>query len=170
MSVYVLIAAVIIEVIAQIVTVSAVVTLAVQANQIADKEPGIAAGLRAAAAFAGLSIGFALVVMISGFVAIAARKCKKKPILFIIFAILLAISYIISLVITYVYKNQYEAVGNADITRNLNAAFYLIIVGIILHIVAFILFYIVIGKRAKNLSKACKNIDKQTGQGINVKS
>lgn len=159
MSFYAIIAAAAIEIVAQVLNVIAVVITAVKGNQ--SEDPGEKAGLRAAAGFSGLGLGFIILSMVLIFVALATRGCKRRRIGLIISIVLASICLIISLVLMWVYMQRREQRGDEAGARDLRSAFWLVIVSLILHIVAFVIFWVVIGKKFAKIGKTCRKVRKQ---------
>jgi hypothetical protein len=159
MSFYVVIGALIVEVVAQILTAISTVILAVKGNQAKDNtEKG---SLRTAAGFAGISILFVFIMMIAAFKALAIRGCKKKPIVFFIFLILSVISLTIALVIAFVYGNKFQAAGRTQDAQNVRGAAINILVALLLHAIAFVILWIIIGRKLGKIGKVCRKVNKQ---------
>ncbi len=157
MSQYVLIAGVALELVGLIMVGVATAITYVKGNQAADQ--GTKSALHAAGIFLGISMIFALVALVTGFILLSTKGCSKRNrIIFLIFFILFAISYIISLVIIYVYWKRAQAAGSTSNARDLSSAFVLPIVAVILYIIGFILVYAVIGKKLRTLGKVCKKV------------
>jgi hypothetical protein len=161
MSQYVLIAGAIILGLGVTATGVATIISAVKGNQASD--PTKKGALRAAAGFLGISILFALIILVLLFRLLALKGCggRGAKIALLIFIILFAISYTIALVILKVYINKLAAANDTAGVRDLNAAFYLPIVAIPLYIVGFILFYVVLGRRLRSARQMCSRFSSQ---------
>lgn len=155
MSFYVALAGVIISVVATIAMgISTAIVLA-KSRQATD--PSDKAVLRAAGTLVGLSILFLVVMLVSAFHGLAVRGCtKRKRWILIISAILSGVSIATALIIIFVIASKYQKAGRTGDAQNLRGAAGTLIVALVLHIIAFILLWLVIGRRLAAIGRACR--------------
>jgi cellulose synthase/poly-beta-1,6-N-acetylglucosamine synthase-like glycosyltransferase len=159
MSQYVLIAGAVFEIIGGILVGSATAVTYIRGSQSTD--PNQKNSLHVAGIFLGISLIFSLVSLVTGFILLSTKGCSKRnKIIFIIAFSLFLISYIIALVILYVFKTRLQSAGNTDEASALNSAFILPIIAFFMYVVGFILFYVVLGKKLRGIAKACKAVKK----------
>lgn len=158
-----LIVALVIEIVANVNNwVSAAILLA-KSNQATDS--GEKGALKAAFWFCLLEIPFILLVMLFGVRALALRGCRKRPKLILIFAVVMMfISLIIALTITFIYARRKGQAGDSDSYRDLTSAGRLLIASLILHLIAFIIFYAIIGKKIGRVGKVCRKVRQGAGR------
>lgn len=155
MSFYVLIGAAIVEVIAIVATGIATGIVLTKAKQATDNVDKVT--LRLAGTLLGLSILFVAVTMISVFGALAVRGCRKRKRWVLITAgILSGVSLLTALIIIFVTANKYQKANKTGDAQNLRGAGGTVLVALGLHLLAFILFWIIIGRRLARIGKACR--------------
>lgn len=152
-----LIVAVVIEIVGSVNNwVSAAILLA-KSNQ--AKDDGEKRALKAAFWFCLLEIPFILLVMLFGVRALALRGCRKRPRFIVVFSVtMMFISLIIALTITFIYARRKGQAGDSDGYRDLTSAGRLLIASLILHLIAFIIFYAIIGKKIGQVGKVCRKV------------
>jgi Na+-transporting methylmalonyl-CoA/oxaloacetate decarboxylase gamma subunit len=159
MSQYVLIAGAVSEIIGLILVASATANTYIKGSQATDTSQK--SSLHASGIFLGISMIFAIISLVSGFITLGTKGCSRKAKwIFIIFFTLFVISYIIALVILYVFKTRLQSEGMTDEASSLNSSFILAIVGVGFYLLGFILFYVVIGKKLRSVGKICKKAKK----------
>jgi uncharacterized membrane protein YhdT len=157
MSFYIGLAAIIIEAVALVATSIAVVIVLAKSRQSTDASDK--ASLRAAGIMLGLSILFVVIFLISAFAGLATRGCtKRKRWILLISGILSGLSLMISLIIIYVIASKYQKAGKTGDAQNLRGSAGTVIVSLVLHVVAFILLWLVIGRRLAQIGKQCRRI------------
>ena len=155
MSFYVIIGSLIVEAVALIsmgIAVAIVLTKGRQATENVDK-----ISLRVAGTLLGLSILFVFIMMVGVFRALAVRGCRKRPRWILITAgILSGVSLITALLIVFLTANKYQKAGKTGDAQNLRGAGGTVLVALGLHILAFILLWVVVGRRLAKIGKACR--------------
>lgn len=157
MSFYVIIIGAVVEVIAIVATGIAVGIVMIKSKQATDNTDKVT--LRIAATLIGLSILFNFIMFISAFVAFSTRGCtKRKRWILIISASLSALSLLVGLIIIFVTANKYKTAGKSADAQNLRGAGGTVLVALVLHVIAFILLWLVIGRRLAQIGKQCRRI------------
>jgi hypothetical protein len=155
MSFYVALAGIIISVVATVAMGIATAIVLAKSRQATD--PSDKASLRAAGTLLGLSILFVVVMLISAFTGLATRGCtKRKRWVLIISAILSGVSIATALIIIFVLASKYQKAGKPADAQNLRGAAGTLLVALVLHAVAFILLWLVIGRRLAAIGRACR--------------
>lgn len=155
MSFYVVIGSLIVEIVAVIATGIAVGIVMIKSRQATD--PSDKAVLRAAGILAGLSILFIFLMMVSAFVAFSTKGCTRRRRWFLLItAILSGVSLATSLIIIFVIADKYQKAGKTADAQNLRGSAGTIITALVLHLIAFILLWLVIGRRLAAIGRACR--------------
>lgn len=167
MSYIAVIVGVVIAIVANITNWVAAAILLAKSNQATD--PTTKRALKAAFWLSLLTIPFVIIAFISGGRALATRGCKKGPRWILILALaFIIIALVVTIVICRIYANKAAAAGDSATARDLNSAFRLLISAAILNIIAFVILYLVIGRRFAQIGKICREV-RSTAASVGVK-
>lgn len=157
MSIYVAIGGAIIGIVGHITNLTAGVIFIAKSNQSKDK--GEKNALKIASILSFLSVPLLIIILITGMKTLALRGCpKNKKFLFIFSLVLLIIFFLIIMTIGLIYAKKRRDAGDTAGNRDITSAWRLVLAGYGLNVIAFIILYLVIGKKFAKIGKACRKV------------